>query len=129
MKMSSKILSLASEKLSTVASVENLSQFLDDFKSEKGSKDETTKIIMPSMNEDVRDVTKKCYDTFIWKVIKEYDDNSNEQSDLLIHEGKSKFKKVPALAYLDIPLLPDVLQLIVREVVLLSSMFPKKNII
>ena len=108
--------------------MENLSGFLDDYKFDRTSKVDTMRIIIEVLNESVRDIQKKRMDTFIEKVVKKNKEVISDETPELIHDAAERHRKVPVMAHLDIPLIPDVLNLLLREMVQLSNMFPDKNI-
>jgi hypothetical protein len=71
------------------------------------------------------DILKKRRATCIDKVVTDVDQRDEEE---LIQSENTKFMKVPAMAFLDIPLKPTIVQLLLREIVLLHNLFPKKNL-
>ena len=117
---------LASQATSSrLSSVENLSLFLDDHKYGRRSKEGTIKIIVEALNESIDNILKKRHATFIDKAVTDVDQRDEEE---LIQSENTKFMKVPAMAFLDIPLKPTIVQLLLREIVLLHNLFLKKNL-
>ena len=128
-------LSSVSQSNATMASVQNLSSFLDDFKNNKRSKEETSAIIVESINESIREVNKKKREIFVDNIVRNVRNGDDENSlniviskDEIIPDIELRKSKVPALAYFEIPLHVEVLQLLLREITLLSNLFVDKNI-
>lgn len=132
--------SSASPQWSTTAitsSVHNLSSFLDDYKYDRRSKEETSRIIVESINESVREVTRRKHDMYVRNIMKNNEANSGGSSDAMdiimkkemLDDIELRERKVPVLAHFNIPLHEEVLQLIIREISLLSNMFVDKKIL
>ena len=128
-------LSSVSQSNATIASVQNLSSFLDDFKNNKRSKEETSTIIVESINESIREVNKKKREIFVDNIVRNVRNGDDENSlnivinkDEIMPDIELRKSKVPALAYFKIPFHVEVLQLLLCEITLLSNLFVGKNI-
>ena len=98
---------------------------MEDYKYGRRSKEDTIKITLEALNESMDDILKKRRAIFIDKVVTDDDQRDEEE---LIQSENTKFMKVPAMVFLDIPLKPTIVQLLLREIVLLHNLFPKKNL-
>ena len=58
-----------------------MSSFLDDYKYDRRSKKETSRIIVVSINEIVREVTRKNYDMYVRSIMK--NNRANEGNDTM----------------------------------------------
>jgi hypothetical protein len=116
----------------TLAAAENMSQFLDDYKFGRRSKEETTMIIIEAIKESIYEDRKKQLEVFIDKVVNtgvvDGDDTNSKKEEELFVDDETKRKKAPAMTRLGIPLIPDVLRLIMREIAQISNEFADKKI-
>ena len=118
------------ETTSTLAAAENMSQFLDDYKFGRRSKEDTTTIIIEVIKESIKEGRKKELEAFVDKVstvVGTGDETNNTKEELFLSD-ELKQKKAPAMTRLGIPLIPDVLRLIMREIVQVSNEFQDKKI-
>lgn len=117
----------------------NISMVLDDMKDGKRGKNDTISLILASI-EEVIEVRETNRTTFINTMLsRRFDSDEEEVSnrgdeekseiEILIEDKEVRMKKVPALEQLGIPLNPDMLQIVVREIAMLSNMFPKEKIL
>mmetsp|Transcript_11357 Transcript_11357/g.14232 ORF Transcript_11357/g.14232 Transcript_11357/m.14232 type:complete len:319 (-) Transcript_11357:976-1932(-) len=106
---------------STLATAENMSQFLDDYKDGKKSKDDTKAIMIEAIKKSIDEDRKKQLEVFIDRVIAtagvDTDDTNNNKEELFGNEEMERKKAAPGMTRLGIPLIPDVLRLIIREIV------------
>ena len=124
------------KKQATTASVQNMSSYLDEFKDGKLSKDDMLEILKKTVLESINQIEKKRLETikemFRSPQINEEQStttNEEEEEHELITTQEQKFRVVPGLARLGVPLQRSILQVIVRELSILSNKFPKEGIL
>jgi hypothetical protein len=117
----------------------NISMVLDDMKEGKRGKNDTISLIL-ALIEKVIAVRETNRTRFINTMLsKRFDsdeveisnggDEEKSEIEILIEDKEVRMKKVPALEQLGIPLNPDMLQIVVKEIAMLSNMFPKEKIL
>ena len=121
--------------ISTTASVQNITTYLDDFKSNKVSKQDITELLEKALLESIEQIENKrvelIKDVFRNPVQQQNDDeeNTTDKEEELIKGNEEKMKVVPGLARLGVPLQRNILRVIVRELSILSNLFPKEGIL
>jgi hypothetical protein len=118
----------------------NISMVLDDMKDGKREKSDTINLILASIEEviEVRDTNRTRFINNMlssrFDSVKERINNkANEEkseNEILIEDKEARMKQVTTLKQLcQIPLNPDMLQIVVKEIAMLSNMFSKEKIL
>ena len=114
------------KKIATSASVLNVSSYLDDFKVGKVSKEDISDLLTKALLEAIDEIEKTQID-----VIQSTFGNpeeTTEQENELLKSNDEKVKVVPGMTRLGIPIQRSILRVIVRELSVLSNLFPNEGI-